>query len=161
MDGFCLFPPEREPWEEGNGPGTAFPRGTGFSPARSNRRAKAPPPHRLPGWTGIFPAKIPAVACFTISFGQVRVKGGRVAVHWKSMVCPECKAEYLEGVHVCPDCRIPLVQELSPQPLPEYVEYVTVLKTGNPVVLAMVKSLLSAAGIRHFVKGGGLQDLFC
>lgn len=76
------------------------------------------------------------------------------------MVCPECKAEYLEGVRVCPDCRIPLVQELPPQPLPEYVEYVTILKTGNPVVLAMVKSLLSAAGIRHFVKGGVLQDLF-
>ena len=76
------------------------------------------------------------------------------------MVCPECKAEYLKGVHVCPDCRVPLVQELPPQPRPEYVEYVTILKTGNPVVLAMGKSLLSAAGIRHFVKGEFLQDMF-
>jgi hypothetical protein len=76
------------------------------------------------------------------------------------MVCPECKAEYLEGIHICPDCRVPLVTELPPQPLPEYVEYVTILKTGNPVVLAMVKSLLSSAGIRHFVKGEVLQELF-
>ena len=76
------------------------------------------------------------------------------------MFCPECKAEYLEGIRGCPDCRVQLVRELPPQPRPEYVEYVTILKTGNPVVLAMVKSLLSAAGIRHFVKGEVLQDLF-
>jgi hypothetical protein len=76
------------------------------------------------------------------------------------MYCPECKAEYLEGIHGCPDCRVPLVQELPSQPRPEYVEYVTILKTGNPVVLAMVKSLLSSAGIRHFVKGEVLQELF-
>jgi hypothetical protein len=76
------------------------------------------------------------------------------------MYCPECKAEYLEGIHGCPDCRVPLVRELPPQPRTEYMEYVTILETGNPVVLAMVKSILSSAGIRHFVKGEVLQDLF-
>jgi hypothetical protein len=40
------------------------------------------------------------------------------------------------------------------------VQYVTVMKTGNPIVLAMVKSVLASAGIRHFVKGEVLQDLF-
>lgn len=76
------------------------------------------------------------------------------------MFCPECEAEYVEGVHGCPDCRVPLVTELPPQPQLEYVEYVTVLKTGNPIVLAMVKSILTSAGIRHYVKGEVLQDLF-
>ena len=76
------------------------------------------------------------------------------------MVCPECRAEYVEGIHVCPDCRVPLVPELPETPPPEYVEYVTVMKTGNPIVLAMVKSILASAGIRHFVKGEVLQDLF-
>jgi uncharacterized OB-fold protein len=76
------------------------------------------------------------------------------------MVCPECGAEYIEGIHVCPDCRVPLVPELPETPQPEYVEYVTVMKTGNPILLAMVKSILASAGIRHFVKGEVLQDLF-
>lgn len=76
------------------------------------------------------------------------------------MFCPECEAEYVEGVYGCPDCRMPLVPELPPRPQPEFVEYVTVLRTGNPIVLAMVKSLLSSAGIRHYVKGEVLQELF-
>lgn len=76
------------------------------------------------------------------------------------MFCPECEAEYVEGVHGCPDCRVPLVPEPPPQPQLEYVEYVTVMKTGNPILLAMVKSILASAGIRHFVKGEVLQDLF-
>ncbi len=76
------------------------------------------------------------------------------------MFCPECEAEYAEGIRGCPDCRVPLVADLPPRPTPEYVEYVTVLKTGNPIVLAMIKSILAAAGIRHYVKGEILQDLF-
>jgi hypothetical protein len=76
------------------------------------------------------------------------------------MFCPECEAEYIEGVYGCPDCRVPLVPELPPQPQLEFVEYVTVLKTGNPIVLAMVKSILASAGIRHYVKGEVLQELF-
>ena len=76
------------------------------------------------------------------------------------MYCPECGAEYIEGIYGCPDCRVPLLSEPPPKPQPEYVEYVTVLKTGNPIVVAMVKSILTSAGIRHFVKGEVLQDLF-
>lgn len=76
------------------------------------------------------------------------------------MVCPECGAKYEEGIHGCPDCRVALVSSLPPRPEPEYVDYVTVMETRNPIVLAMVKSVLSSAGIRHFVKGEVLQDLF-
>lgn len=76
------------------------------------------------------------------------------------MFCPECKAEYLPGVYLCPDCRVPLELELPPEPEPAYVEHVTVLATGNPVVLAMAKSVLVSAGIGCYVKGEILQDLF-
>lgn len=76
------------------------------------------------------------------------------------MFCPECEAEYVEGIIGCPDCRVPLVPELPPRPQPVFVEYVTVLRTGNPIVLAMVKSILASAGIRHYVKGEVLQELF-
>lgn len=76
------------------------------------------------------------------------------------MFCPECKAEYVAGIYLCPDCRVPLEPALPPEPEPVYVEHVTVLKTGNPVVLAMAKSVLESAGIGTYVKGEILQDLF-
>ena len=76
------------------------------------------------------------------------------------MFCPECRMEYIEGAFFCPDCRVPLVTELPPAPTTEYVEHVTVFTTANPVVLAMAKSVLEGAGIRCFVKGEVLQDLF-
>ncbi|GAB4364953.1 MAG: hypothetical protein Kow00128_07080 [Deltaproteobacteria bacterium] len=76
------------------------------------------------------------------------------------MFCPECKAEYVAGIYLCPDCRVPLEPELPPEPKPVFVEHVTVLSTGNPVVLAMAKSVLEAAGIGCYVKGKVLQDLF-
>ena len=82
---------------------------------------------------------------FTIRLCSDHVKGPGIRVHWDRMFCPEC---------------VPLVPELPPKLRPEYVEYVTVLKTGNPIVIAMVKSILESAGIRHFVKGEVLQDLF-
>ncbi len=76
------------------------------------------------------------------------------------MFCPECRIEYLEGAFMCPDCRVPLVAELPPPDTTEYVEHVTVFKTGDPVILAMVRSVLEDAGIRCFVKGAVLKDLF-
>jgi hypothetical protein len=76
------------------------------------------------------------------------------------MFCPECKMEYVEGVYLCPDCRVPLVTDMPPAPATEYVEHVTVFTTGNTVVLAMAKSVLEGAGIRCFVKGEVLHDLF-
>lgn len=76
------------------------------------------------------------------------------------MFCPECRAEYVAGVSLCPDCRVPLEAELPPEPVTEFVEHVTVLATGNPVVLAMAKSVLESDGIRCFVRGEILQSLF-
>lgn len=76
------------------------------------------------------------------------------------MFCPKCRMEYTEGVFLCPDCREPLVDELPPEATTEYVEHITVFKTGNPVVLALARSVLEDAGIRCFVKGAVLKDLF-
>ena len=37
---------------------------------------------------------------------------------------------------------------------------VTILKTGDPAILAYAESLLKEAGIQFLAKGEGLQDLF-
>lgn len=71
--------------------------------------------------------------------------------------CPNCEAEYKEGIEVCPDCQVKLVDELTsenrvhdrsdaePVPLQSF-------KTGAEA--EMVRELLNQNGIRSFVEGG-------
>ena len=71
--------------------------------------------------------------------------------------CPNCEAEYREGIAVCPDCNVELVAELTqenkthdtsegePVPLQSF-------KTGAEA--EMVRELLEQIGIRSFVEGG-------
>jgi len=71
--------------------------------------------------------------------------------------CPNCEAEYREGIAVCPDCNVELVAELTeenkthdtsegePVPLQSF-------KTGAEA--EMVRELLEQDGIRSFVEGG-------
>ena len=71
--------------------------------------------------------------------------------------CPNCEAEYKEGIKVCPDCNIKLVAELTPE------NTVHDTSDGEPVPLQsfktgaeaeMVRELLEQNGIRSFVEGG-------
>ena len=48
----------------------------------------------------------------------------------------------------------------SPERDPEWSDFVTVLRTGDPALLAVAKSVLSEAGIPSLSKGEGIQDLF-
>ena len=78
------------------------------------------------------------------------------------MYCPKCKSEYLEGVYVCPDCNISLVDELSAEekPSPEYLDLVTVFETGDQSKLLVAKSILDEVGIEYYIRGENIQDLF-
>lgn len=71
--------------------------------------------------------------------------------------CPNCEAEYKEGINVCPDCSLELVEELTPQ------NKIHDTSDGEPVPLQsfktsaeaeMVRELLDQNGIRSFVEGG-------
>ena len=69
------------------------------------------------------------------------------------MFCPECRAEYREGFHICSDCNIELVDELQPLPEPEFVDFVEILATYNPADIVFLKSLLESEGIQYYFKG--------
>ncbi len=69
------------------------------------------------------------------------------------MFCPRCRAEYREGFSECYDCKVPLVPQLEPEAKPVYEEFVTVLSTRNPAMLAMARSVLEGGEIRYVVKG--------
>jgi ribosomal protein S16 len=67
-----------------------------------------------------------------------------------SMFCPRCRTEYREGFSVCADCDSDLVDELPPEEVPEFTEYVEVLGTYNPADVALIKSILDAENITYY-----------
>ena len=69
------------------------------------------------------------------------------------MFCPKCRAEFRDGFNICSDCDLDLVDELSPLPEPEFVDYKEVLGTYNPADIAILKSVLESEGIQYFFKG--------
>ena len=98
------------------------------------------------------------------------------------MFCPQCGAEYRPGFVQCSDCLVPLVdrpredpesedaprEDLPPAPpastpppdaLRRHLELVTVFKSGDPGLIALVKSILRSAEIPFTTKGEGIQDL--
>lgn len=71
--------------------------------------------------------------------------------------CPNCEAEYKEGITVCPDCEVELVGELTPE------NKLHDTSEGEPIPLQsfktsaeaeMVRELLEQNDIRSFVEGG-------
>ena len=72
-------------------------------------------------------------------------------------ICPNCEAEYQEGITVCPDCQVELDDRLTQE------NRVHDRSDGEPVPLQsfktsaeaeMVRELLNQNGIRSFVEGG-------
>ena len=83
------------------------------------------------------------------------------------MFCPKCGAEYRDGFYECADCQVQLVSELPTEleekpggPEKKHVKLVTVVKVGNPVHLALVKSILEEAGIPFIMKGIESDNVF-
>ncbi len=78
------------------------------------------------------------------------------------MFCPNCRAEYREGITTCADCGVPLVTELETSPTlkvgRKVDDLVTVLSTPDEATALVARSLLEAAGIPCFVRNDQLQD---
>src|SRR5574341_1432412 len=79
------------------------------------------------------------------------------------MFCPKCGVEYISSATECNDCRVPLVEhpvEKVDNDNDEYIELKTVFSTGNPAIIAIVKSLLESEGIPFITTGESIQDMF-
>jgi hypothetical protein len=61
--------------------------------------------------------------------------------------CTKCRAEYLEGVEICPDCQLTLVAELPPKDEIEYVALVELEKVPDEISGIMMKGILLNSGI--------------
>ena len=74
------------------------------------------------------------------------------------MYCPECGAEFKEGITTCDECEVALVAELPAEPALE--DYVAVLETSDLSAIPVIKTALEAAGIPFRTRGEGLMNLF-
>ena len=62
--------------------------------------------------------------------------------------CPKCRDEFQDGVEVCPDCKIALVEELPAQPEREEID--------EPLAM-MWTEILENEGIHSLVKSRDLR----
>ncbi len=70
------------------------------------------------------------------------------------MFCPDCGAEYRREFTTCAECGVSLVDALPAENRPDPdSKIVPVFRTGDPMRLPFVKSLLDSAGIEYFVQG--------
>src|SRR4030067_2515673 len=90
-----------------------FPRQT------ATGAGKHPPPRRHPEGRGPISTYILSRCFVHDKDAPGSCQGLGIGVYWESMICPECGAEFIEGIHGCPDCRVPLVPDIPPRPQPE------------------------------------------
>lgn len=76
------------------------------------------------------------------------------------MYCPKCGDEFYEGFTECDGCEVALVEDPPELDSAWDIRFVSVLRTGSPVLLAIAKSMLDEAEIPYLAKGEGVQDLF-
>lgn len=68
------------------------------------------------------------------------------------MVCPNCEYQYVEGVEVCPDCKVELVSEKDFEGhLVHYEDWVVVYTTNEEYEADMFKANLEGADIEASV----------
>jgi hypothetical protein len=72
------------------------------------------------------------------------------------MFCPECRAEYIEGITECKDCKVPLVEALPPQQPYNFIEILSTFNLGD---IAMIKSLLDSEEIAYYFIGENFNRL--
>lgn len=76
------------------------------------------------------------------------------------MFCPDCGAEFREGIYECADCEVPLAPEPPEEPSHEGEPTLGVFRTADAALLPVLKSVLTAAEIPYSVQGDESSALF-
>ncbi len=68
--------------------------------------------------------------------------------------CPNCRDEFEDWVTVCPDCKVPLVAELLPEPEERFREgpLVEIVTVRGEIEARIVKGILKDNGVESMIK---------
>jgi hypothetical protein len=69
------------------------------------------------------------------------------------MFCPICRSEYREGFTACAECEVALVNELPPEPEPEFHDFIEVMTVFDEGAIALIKSVFDDAGLIYYFHG--------
>ena len=76
--------------------------------------------------------------------------------------CPECGDEFEDWVEICPDCKVPLVKELPPEPekILREGDLVLIASAPNEIEARLWKNILEDNGISSMIKVPGSLNLY-
>jgi hypothetical protein len=77
-----------------------------------------------------------------------------------SLFCPQCRAEYRQGVAECADCEVPLAPEPPAELEHPEPHLVALTEISEPALLPVVVGLLQSAGIQPVVDGEEIMGLW-
>ena len=67
------------------------------------------------------------------------------------MFCPSCKAEFVQGIALCSDCKLPLVATLDKEPEAQSLSVVAIGNYPDPAAADLVAEYLRSNGIEVLV----------
>ena len=76
------------------------------------------------------------------------------------MYCPKCRAQYVEKVDECFDCKIPLVDELPEETPLEKIKWVALTPLNGEIYAEMIEEVLQKMDIPNFTKSDWATSAF-
>jgi hypothetical protein len=77
--------------------------------------------------------------------------------------CPKCRIKYGDWVKLCADCEVRLEDDLVSEPPQEMpgmsADYVRILTIKSLSDIDLIKTLLDANDIKHYIKNEDVSDL--
>jgi hypothetical protein len=78
------------------------------------------------------------------------------------MICPKCKSEFIEGVYICTDCKIPLVDFLpvSDEKSEDQFADTNFISVYTPISsqeVSIIKMIMEREGIPFYIKNDRLH----
>mgnify|MGYP001212123928 FL=1 len=70
--------------------------------------------------------------------------------------CPQCRGEFVNGIAVCPDCEVALVEHLTEDPEHPDYRYETLTEAQGEINTRLIVAELEAVGIPYVLSGDAL-----